>query len=115
MELRYMGFEQRQNSRAFRFDVMAKGETTKQAVVTADMTLFRQFRVGIQDAPTLCAGKLVSDIENSFDGQHVLTGDDLRAHSESRAAAEERRLEARRRGPRRNTAGASSVNLPDRM
>jgi len=115
MELRYMGFDQRQNARAFRFDVMAKGETTKQAVVTADMTLFLQFRVGIQDAPTLCASKLVSDIEKNFDGEHVLSGDDLRAHSESRAAAEQRRLEMRRHGSRRNPTGASLGNPPGRV
>ena len=104
MELRYMGFEQQRNARAFRFDVIAKGEITRQAVVTADMALFLQHRVGIQDGPTLCAGKLTADLERSVEGEHVLTADDLRAHSEARASAEARRIEARRMSSRRHVA-----------
>src|SRR6516164_8844299 len=40
MELRYLGFDQRQNARAFWFDVVVKGAPTMQAVVVADMALF---------------------------------------------------------------------------
>jgi hypothetical protein len=112
MELRYMGFDQLRNARAFRFDVVAKGEITRQAVVTADMALFLQYRVGIQDGPTLCANKLSSDLENNVDGEHVLTGDDLRLYSETRAAAEEKRIEMRRMAGRRHTTAGSAFGNP---
>lgn len=112
MELRYLGFDQLQNARAFRFDIIAKGEITKEATVTADMALFLQYRVGIQDGPTLCATKLTADIESNFDGDHVLTADDLRAYSENRAAAEEKRLETRRMAGRRNTTTGAAFGNP---
>jgi hypothetical protein len=101
MELRYMGFEQLRNARTFRFDIVNKGASTRRAEITADIALFVQFHVGIQDGPSLCAGKLTSDLENNFEGEHVLTADDLRAYSAHRAAADEKRLEKRRMTGRR--------------
>lgn len=115
MELRYLGFDQLRNARAFRFDIIIKGETTRQAVVTADMALFLQHRVSIQDGPTLCAVKLTADIERSFDGDHVLTGGDLQAHSEARVAAETKRIEARRMAGRRHNTTASFENPRGRV
>lgn len=116
MEVRYMGFDQLRNARAFRFDVITKGATTRQVVVTADMALFLQFHIGIQDGPSLCAGKLTADLENSFEGEHVLTGDDLRAYSQARVAAEEKRLEMRRSaGRRHHTSGAAFENPHGRI
>jgi hypothetical protein len=107
MELRYLGFDQSRNARVFRFEVLTKGEPARRVDVTADLALFLRYRVGIQDGPTLCAGKLTSDLARSFEGEHVLTGDDLRAHSEAIAAAEEKRLAARRLSGRRSHAGSS--------
>jgi hypothetical protein len=98
-----MGFDQLRNARTFRFALISKGEATRHAVVTADMALFLQFRVGIQDGPALCAGKLTADLERNFEGEHVLTGDDLRAFNQAAAAAEEKRLATRRSAGRRNT------------
>lgn len=112
MELRYLGFDQLRSARAFRFEIMVKGASTRQAVVTADMALFLQFHVGIQDGPTLCAGKLAADIENQVEGDHVLTADDLRAHSESRAAAEAKRLEARSAAGRRHQTSTAALENP---
>jgi len=103
MELRYLGFDQLQNARAFRFDIVTKGEATRHAIVTADLGLFLLHRVGIQDGPTLCANKLSADIENKIEGNHTLTGDDIRAHAEARATAEAKRIEARRGSHRRPT------------
>ena len=103
MQLRYLGFDQMQNARAFRFDIMNKGEVTKQAIVTVDLSLFLLHHVGIQDGPTLCASKLSADIENSIEGTHTLTADDIRAHAEARTAAEAKRIEARRNTHRRPT------------
>lgn len=109
MELRYMGFDQLRSARAFRFDVVSKGAATTQAIVTADMALFLQFHIGIQDGPALCAGKLTADLESAIEGDHILTEDDLRAYSAARASAEEKRLEARRNSGRRHAAAANAT------
>lgn len=101
MEFRYLGFDQRQNERTYRFAAMTKGEATRQFVVTADLTLFQAYRIGIQEGPSLSASKLASDLEKCADGTHELTGDDLRAHADARALAETRRAEARKNAPRR--------------
>jgi len=104
MELRYLGFDQLDNARAYRFDVIAKGEATRQLIVTVDLGLFRTYRVGIQEGPGLCAHKLLADLQTSVEGVHELTIEDLRIYAEARAAAEARKLEARKGGPRRAKA-----------
>jgi hypothetical protein len=110
MELRYLGFDQLQNARAFRFEVVVKGAATTQAVVVADMALFLQYRVGIQDGPSLCAARLTADLEQNVAGDHELTADDLRRLCERRAAAEGKRMEMRRMSGRRASTGAEPDN-----
>jgi hypothetical protein len=112
MDFRYMGFEQLRNARAFRFVVVAKGDITRQAVVTADMALFLHFRVAIQEGPSLCAGKLAADYARSFEGEHILTGDDLRAFSEARTAADEKRAQMRGLAGRRHTKPVAAFGNP---
>src|ERR1043165_7907214 len=104
MEFRYMGFEQAQNARAYRFAIIVKGSVTTHCVITADLALFRTYQVGIQEGPSLCALKLAADLQASPDGVHELTVDDLRAYRDERAATEARKLEARKSGPRRPKA-----------
>ncbi len=58
MELRYLGFDQKQNTRQYKFDGVATGQPTLHYVVTADLALFREHRIGIQEGPSLCAHKL---------------------------------------------------------
>ena len=101
VEFRYRGFDQRQNIRTYRFEGLAKGEAPQALVVTVDMTLFRVYRVGIQEGPMLCAHKLASDLERLFAGDHELTEQDLLAHSAARTAAEAAKAEARRNVHRR--------------
>lgn len=104
MELRYLGFEQLQNARGYRFDLVAKGDAIKQFIVTVDLALFRAHGVGIQEGPTLCAQKLLADLESCAEGVHQLTTEDLRAYAQERADAEARRIEARRGSGRRQKA-----------
>ena len=75
---------------------------TRQFVVTVDLRLFRTHRVGIQEGPSLCAHKLLRDLENSSEGAHELTTEDLRAFAEARATEEARRTEARKGGAHRS-------------
>jgi len=96
MEVRYLGFEQQDNSRSYRFEVIEKGQRPRRFVVLADLALFLANRVGIQEGPTLSANKLTADLDRHFDGVHQLTGDDLRLFANARAVEEARRAEARK-------------------
>ena len=101
MELRYLGFDQLENARGYRFDVVAKGDPPRHFVVTVDLALFRAHGVGIQEGPSLCAQKLLTDLENHSEGDHQLTTEDLRAHADGRADEAAKRIAARKGGPRR--------------
>ena len=86
MELRYLGFEQSQNARSYKFDGV-EGRTTRHFVVTTDLRLFRDFNVAIQEGPSLCARKLAEDISANSEGMHELTTEDLRGYVERRSGA----------------------------
>ena len=98
-----MGFEQRQNSRAYRFDVREKGLPNRLLAVTADMDLFRTHRVGIQEGPSLSGSKLNADLEQGWEGEHELTGADVRAFVNSKLLAEAHRAEQRKTPRRQST------------
>jgi hypothetical protein len=101
MELRYLGFDQTHNTRAYRFEGLTKGEPTLHFVVTADLAIFLKHRIGIQEGPGLCARKLASDAQTPRPENFELTNDDLRAMVDARAVADARKAEMRRSGPRR--------------
>lgn len=106
MELRYMGFEQQRNMRAYNFDGLAKGQPAVRYVVTADLALFVKHRIGIQEGPSLCARKLASDLDGLRKGEHELLNEDLLAHAAARADAESRRAEQRRISGRKRVAAS---------
>jgi hypothetical protein len=112
MELRYLGFDQLQNARGYRFDLVARGDVTRHFVVTVDLALFRTYGVGIQEGPSLCAQKLEADLENCAEGTHELTTEDLRAYASARAAAEARKIESRKGVSRRPRAPSSHPASP---
>jgi hypothetical protein len=112
MQLRYLGFDQSQNARSYRFDITEKGLATRQCTVIVDLVLFRTHHVSIQDGPNLCAKKLTADLEGASDGEHQLTADDLRAFAEARDAEEARRVEARKNGVRRPKPRTAAVIPP---
>jgi hypothetical protein len=88
VNLRYMGFDQKQSVRTYRFEGISSGEPTLYFIVTADLSLFLARHVGIQEGPTLCAHKLASNLLNASPGRHELTDEDLLAHMNARAMAE---------------------------
>ncbi len=100
MEVRYLGFEQQQNARSYRFDVLEKGQPARSFIVTADLPLFHTHGVSIQEGPALSARKLAADLEKEFTGAHVLTAEDLLSHVNARSLAEAKRAEMRK-SPRR--------------
>lgn len=105
MDVRYLGFEQRQNARAYQFDVVEKGAPSKRFIVTADLSLFRAHGVLIQEGLSLCSSKLVADLERNFAGPHELTVEDLRAYADARSLADAKRAEMRK-APRRRPSQA---------
>jgi hypothetical protein len=109
MELRYMGFDHKQNVRTYKFDGVAKGEPTLHFAVTADLGLFLKHRVNIQEGPTLCARKLTKDLGELQNGVHTLTNEDLSDYVGARAAIEARKTEARRHGTRTRAAAAAAT------
>jgi hypothetical protein len=100
VEIRYLGFDQQQNSRVYRFDVHTDGRLTKQVSVTADIAVFRNHNVGIQEGPFLSGNKLTADLERGWDGEHELTAADVRAYADTKALADAQRIGARK-APRR--------------
>lgn len=104
MEVRYLGFEQRQNARSYQFDVVEKGVLSRRFIVTADLSLFHTHGVVIQEGPSLCASKLLADLERNFTGAHELTGEDLRSYVNARSLAEAKRAETRKAPRRRPTS-----------
>jgi hypothetical protein len=109
MEIRYLGFEQRENSRVYRFDVRSDGRPTQEVSVTADMALFRAHRVGIQDGPVLSGNKLTADLERGQEGDHELTAADVRDYAHTKALAEAQRAESRKSSRRRPTMPAETL------
>jgi hypothetical protein len=103
MEVRYLGFDQQQNARSYRFDVVEKGQPPRRFIVTADISLFHSAGVVIQEGPGLSASKLLADLEKDFAGTHELTADDLRAYVDARSSADAKRAEMRKTPRRRPT------------
>jgi hypothetical protein len=112
MELRYLGFDQSQNAREYRFDLVTKGDPPRHFVVSVDLALFRTHHVGIQEGPGLCARKLAADLERAFEGTHELTTEDLQSYADGCAASAARKLESRKGGNRRPKAALADSQSP---
>jgi hypothetical protein len=65
-------------------------------LVSADLSLFLQHHVGIQEGPTLCAKKLACDLQKPVVGSHELTNDDLLAYVNARELADAQKAASRR-------------------
>jgi cold shock CspA family protein len=86
--LRYLGFEQAQNVRAYRFERLLPGEETTTLLVSADMTLFARYHVALQEGPGLCLHLLLAAEPDPPPAQQVtspqagrtLTEQDMLAH-----------------------------------
>ena len=100
MDIRYLGFDQRQNSRVYRFYVRTGGRLARRVSISADMAVFRTYSVGIQEGPLLSETKLTADLERGWEGEHELTADDVRAYADTKALAATQRASARK-APRR--------------
>jgi cold shock CspA family protein len=84
--LRYLGFEQAQNVRDYRFERLLPGEETTTLLVSADMTLFARHHVALQEGPGLCLHLLLAaepdpaqPVTRAQEGR-TLTEQDMLAH-----------------------------------
>jgi len=111
VEIRYLGFDQRENSRVYRFDVQTGGRPLKQVSVTADMVVFRDYRVAIQEGPFLSGNKLTADLGRGWEGEHELTAADVRAYADAKALADAERANARK-APRLRPAALTPQKSP---
>ena len=108
MEIRYLGFDQRQSFRVYRFDVRTEGHLTKEVSVTADIAVFRDHSVGIQEGPLLSGHKLTADLERGWEGEHQLTAADVRAYADAKVLADAQRANARKSFSRRSGVPAEA-------
>ena len=97
MDLRYMGFDQHDNTRVYKFDGVEGGHRIAQLVITADLMLFLKHHIAIQEGPDLCARKLSADLAGLGQDDHQLTNEDLLAFATARADEETRKAEVRRK------------------
>jgi hypothetical protein len=91
-----MGFDQIQNSRVYRFDVRADGRSPTEVSISADLSIFRDHRVGIQEGPILSGNKLTADLERGWEGEHELTSADVQAYAYAKALADSQDAGARK-------------------
>ena len=103
IQLRYVGFDQVNHVRTFRFHGVVAGEQTRDLEVTTDVRLFQKHHVGIQEGPSLCTRILLEQLALSSEHRSrpvraVLAEQDLVALVASRTVAA--RKPFRRRRPR---------------
>jgi cold shock CspA family protein len=89
IQLRYVGFDQANQVRTFRFHALIAGEPTRDYSVTTDVTLFQKHHIGIQEAPALCARILLAQLAAAHEPNPkvlhaTLAENDLIAHLASR-------------------------------
>ncbi|MDH4187588.1 MAG: cold shock domain-containing protein [Nitrospira sp.] len=89
VQLRYMGFEQIECIRAYRFQRFSPGDQPETFIVTADLALFRKHHVGMQEGPSLCLQALMAELSGPDripqpSLQRALTDADMLTHLASR-------------------------------
>lgn len=109
IRLRYMGFEQMADLRAYIFQRSSGGEEATTVIVTTDLALFAKHHVRIQDGPVLCLHLLMADLDAAGSAlrpplQRSLTDQDMLAHLSSLPAP---RAKSRPKGLRRTPAATT--------
>ncbi|RPJ57275.1 MAG: hypothetical protein EHM23_21065 [Acidobacteria bacterium] len=84
-EVRYQGFEQKNDVRSFKFRAGRTGEEDQEVVVTADLALFRKHGITIQEGPALCLRFVEAELQQrslseSGAWRRTLTEKELIAH-----------------------------------
>jgi hypothetical protein len=111
MQFHYNGFTQLDEIREFIFHGACLGQERKIILVTADLSIFRKYNVGLQEGPLLCLRKLslesatlVSNSQSLL--QRKLCEDDICAF-----AAEREHQRTKKSTHRRSRASGSEMRL----
>jgi cold shock CspA family protein len=93
--VRYLGFEQTGNVRAYKFERLSPGGEKQTATVSTDLALFLTHHIGLQDGPVLCLRLVTAELDgidsdSRLPFQRSLTDADMLAHLASRPTAEKR-------------------------
>jgi cold shock CspA family protein len=105
--VRYVGFEQAQGIRSYKFERNWPGEDTETMVVTTDLALFTRHRVPIQEGPALCMRLLEAEAEPGQELRRSLTEKDLIAFLAARLMPMRFSRRFVRRSPPRPVAASS--------
>ena len=105
--LRYLGFDQQQSIRAYRFERVVPGDESISFVVTTDLTLFAKYHIGIQEGPGLCRALLTHGIASGREHNFRLTEPDLEAFLAARVIPVKKSFKKRTPPPQTMAAAAS--------
>jgi cold shock CspA family protein len=114
-ELRFVGFDHANSIRTFHFQAFIAGKETRDYSVTADVTLFGKYHVGIQEGPALCSRVVLAELATPFTetAPLALTEKDILAHVESRRVPKRRVPKRKRfRGPEPRFSSPGRLFLP---
>jgi hypothetical protein len=123
MQFLYMGFNQNANVRNFRFQGVVSRERPSKVVknlefqLSADMALLAQFRIRVQDAPTLCLQILGAAFTSAEDqaiqfASYSITREDVTAFASARSALEETKAARRKHRPPFKPSPSSQLKWP---
>ena len=123
MRFLYMGFSQEANLRCYRFHgVVPKERPTKVSPniefrLNADMSLFSQYHIPLQDAPALCLQILTSMLSGTEDqaiqpASYAITRDHLSTFLNHRTEVEDAKIARRKPRPKFKPSPSSQLRWP---
>jgi CspA family cold shock protein len=103
MQLQYLGFDQVQNVREYRFEGVTRGADTRHFTVDADLALFTKHHVGMQEGPVVCLRILTAELPSTAGQLNVrrkLTDADMMEYLSTRVVPGVRKAPRRWKNPR---------------
>ncbi len=102
-DLRYLGFDQAQEVREYKFDAVSTGCAPEHFLVRVELPLVRKHNISVQELPSLCMRKLAADLAARPQApDHELAECDLTEFAAARAAKLERKRPKAPSGGHRN-------------
>lgn len=111
MHYKLLGFTHNGSARHFVFQrVAGLGTVSVTFTVVADLTLARQFKMALQDLPSICSRLLETGADDQPGGTRFLTEADMRLYAEARLAAAQKDEAGRTLRSRRGTLAAATTD-----
>ena len=126
MQLVYMGFTQEASLRCFHFQrVLTQSRLTNlpkivQFTLKADMSLFMQYRIPVQEGPAICLQILTDTLAGSDEktmepASYAVTTEHLSSFASARTISEEAKLARRKPRPPFKPSNSSQLKLPPKV